>query len=71
MNIEIVNQGEWWYLCQPAIHVPVHILPYHDDKQHYITEECSCCPSINEDGNVVHNSFDGRELFETGRRKYS
>ncbi len=62
---------QWWYNYQPAVHTPIHILPNHDDKQHFIDDECPCCPTINEDGNVVHESFDGRELFETGRRKLS
>ncbi len=47
----------------------VHIIPNCDDRMHYF-ENCNCQPCA-ESGTVVHNSFDGREDFETGKRKLS
>lgn len=64
-----VPNAEWWYMFQPAVHTPIHILPGHDNQQHYITDECACGSHVNEDGNVVHMSFDGREAYETKLRK--
>lgn len=69
MQIEQVTI--WWYMHQPAEHTPIHILPNHDDGEHFIDDNCECGAHINEDGNVVHHSFDGREAFETRERKKS
>jgi hypothetical protein len=56
----------------------VHVYPIGDLREHvtigYPKRQCWCEPEIDE-GNgcivVVHNSLDGREDFETGRRKPS
>ena len=45
-----------------------HVYPLHDLRDHTLTETCWCKPVINEDGIVVHNSMDGREDYEEGRR---
>lgn len=45
-----------------------HVHPQNDWFPHTLSSSCHCCPQWN--GNVwVHNSYDGRELFEeiTGR----
>lgn len=66
----IENVYIWWYFHQPDVHTPIHILPNHDDGQHLLSE-CPCHPQLNQDGNIVHASFDGREAFELGFRKPS
>ncbi|GAB0057432.1 hypothetical protein SIID45300_01760 [Candidatus Magnetaquicoccaceae bacterium FCR-1] len=51
-----------------------HIVPLNDMRPHDRTETCWCRPVADDDGLVViwaHNSADGREDFETGRRKPS
>jgi hypothetical protein len=46
-----------------------HVMP--DDEEHDL-EDCRCHMQFNEEANAfVHNSFDGREDFETGKRKPS
>ncbi len=43
-----------------------HILPLDDTKPHIESEVCKCAPSVREKGRlIVHNSFDGREFFES------
>lgn len=49
-----------------------HIIPMDDDKEHQVSLECWCCPELDEEDNlIIHNSADGRELFERGERKPS
>ena len=69
--VEQIRVRTWWYYHQPGIHTPVHVLPNHDCGEHTIEDDCKCGSHINEDGNVVHHSFDGREEFELGFRKLS
>lgn len=58
-----------WYVHSPGVHTPSHMLPNEDVQQHYL-ENCPCCPDYNWQGGIyVHNSFDGREAYETKRRK--
>lgn len=47
----------------------VHIFPVDDGHPHVFSIECECCPTINNNGVVVHNAFDKRENLEqiTGR----
>jgi hypothetical protein len=47
----------------------IHIVPKDDGHPHVFSIECECCPTINNDGVVVHNAFDKRENLEqiTGR----
>ena len=46
-----------------------HVYPINDFREHLL-EDCWCRP-IGDDGVVVHNSLDGRELYERGERKRS
>ena len=48
----------------------VHVFPV-DDAFEHVTEgyECWCNPEVTEDGVVVHNSADGRDDYEDGKRK--
>ena len=48
----------------------VHVIPCADLHEHDAALDCWCRPAL-EDGYVVHNSEDGRELFERGQRKFS
>jgi hypothetical protein len=46
-----------------------HIVPLNDLDGHLTRDEkCACRPELSEDGNIVHNAFDGREAYETGKR---
>lgn len=47
----------------------LHVIPIGDLRMHEETEKCHCRPRVT-DGVVVHNSFDGRELYEAGKRKH-
>lgn len=48
---------------------PLHVVPCNDLREHDTDgEECWCCPRL-EDGVVIHNSADGREAYEDGRRR--
>lgn len=47
----------------------VHVAPLFDIGEHIIDADCQCCPAQGVDGECVHNSFDGREEYEEGRRK--
>lgn len=46
----------------------LHILPINDIKEHQELSTCECGPRIEfENGEmiIVHNSFDGREKYES------
>lgn len=45
----------------------VHVIPLNDYREHEETTECWCNPA-HDDGVVVHNALDGRELVERGER---
>jgi hypothetical protein len=47
--------------------VTQHVVPQDDLRPHQ-SDACWCHPATNEDGTVVHNSLDGRESHEQGRR---
>lgn len=46
-----------------------HVVPRDDDQPHSFCG-CACRPEASEDVPtvIVHNSFDGREAFESGER---
>jgi hypothetical protein len=46
-----------------------HVYPADDLRNHSLTN-CWCRPT-DDDGIMVHNSLDGRELYEGGERKPS
>ena len=52
-------------------HGDIHVVPRNDLQKHWITLGCWCNPQRDdeEDSAVIHNSADGREDYETGRRK--
>lgn len=47
------------------------VIPQGDIKEHEMYPGCSCRP-VQDEINLnlwIHNSFDGREAYETGERK--
>ena len=45
-----------------------HVVPVNDLREH-VTDGLTCwCKPTLDDGVIVHNSMDGRELVETGKR---
>lgn len=50
-----------------------HVIPMNDIQEHIcdVGTTCWCNPTVDEDGVVIHNSADGREDFETGKRRVS
>jgi hypothetical protein len=46
-----------------------HVYAVNDLREHSVTD-CWCDP-VDDDGIVVHNSLDGREMYERGERKVS
>jgi hypothetical protein len=49
----------------------LHVHPLNDLREHVIDPdvECWCNPTYDEEYDIViHNSLDGRELYETGER---
>lgn len=50
----------------------IHTVPLGDPRQHDYSPDCWCKPEVEEHAggeNVIHNSLDGRELFEPDERK--
>lgn len=55
-----------WTVDRVSEHA-VHVYPINDWQPHIMTETCTCGPRVDNQGAnavVVHNAFDGRELFE-------
>ena len=46
-----------------------HVYPFNDLREHCLGD-CWCRP-VDDEGLIVHNSLDGRELYEDGSRKPS
>ncbi len=49
-----------------------HIIPIGDLKEHEESEDCWCKPEIDDEYVeliYIHNSMDGREEYESGKRK--
>lgn len=57
----------WGIFQHPETGQP-HRIPTWDMGMHAFDLGCACCPLEDEVG-VIHNSFDGREEYETGKRK--
>lgn len=51
----------------------IHVLPLNDLREHVENAHCWCHPRLEGEAQdvVVHNALDGREDFETGKRKPS
>jgi len=51
----------------------IHVMPLGDLREHQASQQCWCHPELDDEsglgGNIwVHNSLDGRELYERGER---
>lgn len=50
-----------------------HVVPLDDLRPHSLCEHCWCKPLLDISGTddpiYIHNSMDGREDYETGKRK--
>ncbi|EGY53137.1 hypothetical protein [Neisseria shayeganii] len=44
----------------------VHVIPLNDYREHDQSRDCWCCPTVNDDGLVIHHAMDGRERYESG-----
>jgi hypothetical protein len=56
----------------PKGHLVTHVIPVDDLHEHYMSDECWCCPELDDEHWVAtHNSADRREEFESGARKPS
>lgn len=51
----------------------IHVVPMHDIREHEAVSSCWCHPQRDDEEPLVliHNSGDGREDFETGKRRVS
>lgn len=60
-----------WVLVEFEDSDEIHVIPMHDDEEHTAEPSCWCrpTPDINHPNILVHNSADGREDYETGRRQ--
>lgn len=67
-----MNKGGWGISTGPDENGFWHVAPHNDSKAH-MTEDCTCGAAVDpeEPTLIVHNSFDGREPYETGERKVS
>lgn len=48
-----------------------HIIPLDDIREHSVSSACWCDPHEVDDGIWVHVAADGRQDFESGKRKPS
>lgn len=49
-----------------------HVVPVNDLREHSVDSDIPCwCNPREDDGVIIHNSMDQRELYETGERKPS
>lgn len=64
------NFGGWFATTTPDTERDTY--PLNDDKPHELGMSCHCRPTSEQDPDGylrwMHNSFDGREDFEEGRR---
>lgn len=63
----IIREGGGWIVLQEAGFTQV--VPLDDLWPHVVSSPCPCCPTVNEDLEImVHSSYDGREAFERKTR---
>lgn len=48
--------------------ISIHLVPNDDYRPHDLDESCWCKPVEEEPSYFLHNSLDGREAYEEGRR---
>lgn len=57
------DRGKWLALGPDNKSNDRHVMPLNDLRGHVAFRNCACGPWV-EDNVVVHNSYDGREIFE-------
>lgn len=62
-NGNALDRCGWVLLAQPW-----EVMPTDDIKEHVSGLECGCRPTADDEGTIVHNAFDHREDYETGKR---
>jgi hypothetical protein len=67
----IAVDADWgWVLLPDPVQIgALHVLPVSDIAGHMFAPQCPCVPFLDENTQVRHNSFDGREAYEMGTRK--
>lgn len=60
------SSAHGWLVIETPIGDP-HIIPENDLRPHTVSWRCWCGPR-NDEGVCVHNSMDGREAHERGRK---
>lgn len=64
--------GGGWMTVTVQADLTTHVIPMNDLREHHRHGECWCHPVVEHESRMmVHNSADGREDFEEGRRKPS
>lgn len=66
----LAKQTRGWAIVFALNDDTPHVIPVDELEQHD-PENCRCCPHEEEYGVMIHQSFDGREKFESGERKPS
>lgn len=68
-----MNQFRNWWISPMDKQGFTHMVPIDDDSEHRYGDECECNPKRDQDTPhmLVHNSYDGREAYETGYKKVS
>jgi hypothetical protein len=72
MNPYKIQYPHGWLHVWPWTGDHVNVMPDCDLREHRTDLTCWCKPYFDEEDQlVIHNSADGREDFETGRRQMS
>lgn len=68
MIVEFVGQG--WDVV-PGNMMLRHVMPTDDIKCHHADSSCWCRPYVDivDDTVLIHNSLDGREEYESGKKR--
>ena len=56
----------------PGLLGDIHVIPLNDLREHEETVHCWCKPRRDDEEQlvVIHNSIDGREEYENGRKQH-
>lgn len=57
-----------WLRAQHPETGEAHVMPAYDIGLHAFDSACACCP-VDLGSHIEHNAWDGREAYETGRRR--
>ena len=65
MGVKCPHSG--WVVVKGKVRA--HVFPKGDLREHIRSKFCWCSPDIDENGNIIHNSADGREDYEQKTRQ--